>query len=87
MKVSKQVAGIKHWYGQDLLDLQGEPLYAIEYFLKRLGSCILQGCEVTGSTGNYNIAAGLVLLVDEAIGPKVCRFAGVSGVSREQPDS
>ena len=47
MKEHVQKTGIRQWAGEDFIDLQSEPLKAIEGFLKEYGSCIIQGGHTT----------------------------------------
>lgn len=86
MKRHVQQTGVRKYYGDDLIELQSEPLKALEAFFAEYGACILQGCEITESGGGtYDVAAGLVAL--EADDPQGVRrvmampFAGAQGVS------
>ncbi|MFN4249046.1 MAG: hypothetical protein ACK4EY_15060 [Flavipsychrobacter sp.] len=83
MKKHINKAGVKHWYGNHLVDLQTEPLDAIEALLSNYGAFIVSGCEVTpnaGTPANFDIAPGIVA-IDHADGFKVARFAGVTNSS------
>lgn len=56
MKRHVQEPGIRKWSGNDLLDLQGEPLKILDAFFSQWGDCVICGCETTEDT----LAAGLV---------------------------
>lgn len=56
MKRHVQEPGIRKWSGNDLLDLQGEPLKILDAFFSQWGDCVICGCETTKDT----LAAGLV---------------------------
>lgn len=88
MKRHVQTVGVREWAGDDLVDLQREPLEALDAFFAEYGSCIVQGCEITARTddsGTFDVSAGLVAL--EAEDPDGTRrvmtmpFSGASGVA------
>ena len=63
MKEHVQKTGIRQWAGEDFIDLQSEPLKAIEGFLKEYGSCIIQGGHVTSNgNGTFSVSSGLAAL-------------------------
>ncbi len=86
MKRQIQQLGVKRWFGDDLIDLQAEPLKAIEEFFKPYYSCILSGCKVKiDEVDNRHkmITPGLVLFVWEELGQKhsvVAEFEGALGL-------
>lgn len=86
MKRHVQQAGVRKYFGADLIDLQNEPLRVLDAFFAEYGPCIIQGCEVTAADdGKYDVAAGMVAL--EAEGTDSMRrvmampFAGATGVT------
>ena len=88
MKRQTQTVGVRSWAGDDLLELQSEPLKALDAFFAEYGPCIIQGCEAVQTedgAGTYDVAAGLVAL--EADDPDGVRrvmampFAGAKGVA------
>ena len=86
MKRQHAEVGVKYWDNQDFIDLQGEPLRALDGFFAQYGPCIVQGCEVTkASASTFDVTPGLVVLegADHA-GDEVTMvvpFGGVKGVS------
>ncbi len=72
MKRQVQQTGIRKWYGDDFLDIQNESLTAIEAHYAPYGSCIIKGCEVSGTS----IAPGIVF-----IDGKIQRFLGATGLT------
>lgn len=76
-----QEPGIRRWIGEDLIELQSESLCVLDNFFAQYGSCIIKGCEVSGS----GISEGLVALagVDENSDAifKVARFAGAQNIT------
>ena len=63
MKEHIQKTGIRQWAGEDLIDLQSEPLKAIEGIFKEYGPCIIQGGHVTGNgNGTFSVSSGLAAL-------------------------
>lgn len=86
MKRQVQQAGVRKYFGDDLVGLQAEPLAAIDAFFAEHGPCIIQGCEVTSnSAGGYDVAAGMVALDAEDTAEvrrvMVMPFAGAASVS------
>ena len=86
MKRQVQQAGVRKYFGDDLVGLQAEPFAAIDAFFAEHGPCIIQGCEVTSnSAGGYDVAAGMVALDAEDTAEvrrvMVMPFAGAAGVS------
>lgn len=87
MKRHLQKTGVRKFFGQDLVDLQAEPLKALDTFFAQYGACIVQGCEVEPlENDTFNIASGLVAI--EATDPetnmtaiKVMPFGGAEGVA------
>lgn len=79
MKEHVQEYGVRRWAGDDLVELQGEPLEAIQKLVEPYAPCIIQGCEVNAA--EKRIGSGMVALweVDEnnqKKGVKIARFAG-----------
>ena len=56
MKRHVQEPGVRKWSGNDLLDLQSEPLRVIDEFFAQWGDCVICGCAVSEDS----IGAGLV---------------------------
>lgn len=89
MKRHVQTVGVRSWAGDDLVELQREPLAALDAFFAEYGPCIVQGCEISESTdgaGTFDVAPGLVALEadDQAAGLRrvmVMPFLGASGVA------
>lgn len=85
MKRHVQQQGVRQWAGDDLIELQAEPLKAVDGFFKEYGSCILQGCDITAKGNDaYDISAGLIALsgldVDGKPAFKVVPFSGITNV-------
>lgn len=85
MKEQVQKTGVRKWAGQDLVDLQREPLAAITALFEEYVSCIIKGCDVIQKGTTYTITPGMVALsgVDQngQTTFKVAPFAGVDGVT------
>lgn len=85
MKEHVQKTGVRKYAGDDLIELQAEPLKVVQRFFEECGICVIQGCEVTPTGNLYNVAPGVVALSGEdAEGSnafKVVPFAGVDNVS------
>lgn len=85
MKEHIQKPGVRKWAGQDLVDLQHEPLVALTSFFEEYGSCIIKGCEVVQTGDTYTVQPGIVAIAgtDQDGQPtfKVAPFAGISGVT------
>lgn len=85
MKEHVQKTGVRKYAGDDLIELQSEPLKAIQKFFEEYGMCIIQGCTVTPSGNLYNITPGVVALSGtDADGNntfKIVQFAGAENVS------
>lgn len=86
MKRHVQKTGVRQWAGEDLLELQSEPLKAIDDFFSEYGNCVIKGMEVKPAlNGSYDITEGLVALsgVDADSKPafKVVRFAGIESTT------
>lgn len=88
MKRQVQKTGVRKYFGADLVELQSEPLAALDAFFAEYGPCVVQGCEITETpdgSGTYNVAAGLVALTGtDTEGVQrvmVMPFAGAAGVA------
>ena len=85
MKEQVQKTGVRKWAGQDLVDLQREPLAAVTAFFEEYGSCVIKGCDVVPTGNTYTVTPGMVALegTDQNGQPtfKVAPFAGVEGVT------
>lgn len=84
MKRHVQVPGIRQWAAEDFLELQSEPLKALDGFFEEYGPCIIKGCRATKNADEtYNLTAGLVALEGtDAEGNrcfKVVPFSGMVG--------
>jgi hypothetical protein len=77
MKTQVQEAGIRKWFGSDLISLQDEITRAIQFgVLGSKGSnLILSGCIRSGA-GPYTYSAGICLINDQ-----LCDFAGYAGAA------
>lgn len=82
MKEHFQDYGIRKWAGNDLIELQSEPMEALQKLVEPYAPCILQGCEITENGDDITIASGLVALQgkdykgEDCV--KIARFAGVA---------
>ena len=85
MKRHIQQPGVRQWAGDDLVELQAEPMKAIDGFFAEYGPCIIQGCQVADNEdGTYDISSGLLALAGiDANGNdtfKVVPFSGIVSV-------
>lgn len=85
MKRHTQQPGIRQWAGEDLLELQSEPLKALDGFFEEYGPCIIKGCHLTDNgDSTYNLSPGLVALAGtDAAGAttfKVVPFSGIDAM-------
>lgn len=79
MKRHTQVAGVRHYYGEDFIELQSEPLRVLDAIFAPYGNCIVQGCETTATgNGKYNVSAGVVALAGKNHPVMVMPFAGIN---------
>lgn len=85
MKRQTQLAGVRRWYGDDLLELQSEPLKALDGIFGKYGPCIISGCDVMLNGNKYDVSSGLVALKgagpDGATERMVVPFAGATSVA------
>lgn len=85
MKRHTQQPGIRQWAGEDLLELQSEPLKALDGFFEEYGPCVIKGCHLTANGDEtYNLSPGLVALAGtDAAGNatfKVVPFSGIDAM-------
>lgn len=85
MKRHTQQPGIRQWAGEDLLELQSEPLKALDGFFEEYGPCVIKGCHLTDNGDEtYNLSSGLVALAGtDAAGNatfKVVPFSGIDAM-------
>lgn len=85
MKRHTQQPGIRQWAGEDLLELQSEPLKALDGFFEEYGPCVIKGCHLTDNgDSTYNLSPGLVALAGtDAAGNatfKVVPFSGIDAL-------
>lgn len=85
MKRHTQQPGIRQWAGEDLLELQSEPLKALDGFFEEYGPCVIKGCHLTDNgDSTYNLSPGLVALAGtDATGAatfKVVPFSGIDAM-------
>lgn len=85
MKRHTQQPGIRQWAGEDLLELQSEPLKALDGFFEEYGPCVIKGCHLTDNgDSTYNLSPGLVALAGtDATGAatfKVVPFSGIDAL-------
>lgn len=82
MKRHVQKPGVRKWSGDDLLELQGEPLAVLDQFFGRYGDMVIKGCEIDQEAGT--VSAGLVAISGKDVEGKdtykVCPFRGATGV-------
>ena len=83
MKEHFQDYGIRKWAGNDLIELQSEPIEALQKLVEPYAPCILQGCKTTeNEDGSITVEAGLVVLQgkdckgEDCV--KIARFAGIA---------
>ncbi|MCM1042584.1 MAG: hypothetical protein NC396_09210 [Bacteroides sp.] len=86
MKEHTQTTGIRKWAGDDLVELQKEPLDALQALVEPYAPCIIQGCVPTPNKEGmkYTVSPGFVALKgkwlteekEEQTGVKIVRFAG-----------
>lgn len=63
MKEHVQEPGIRKWAGDDLVELQNEPLSALQALVEPYAPCILYGCEVSVVEGStYKLSSGLAAI-------------------------
>ena len=63
MKEHFQDYGARKWAGDDLIELQSEPLAALQALVSPYAPCIVSGCETRADDGGgYTVSAGLVAL-------------------------
>lgn len=83
MKEHVQKPGVRKWAGEDLLELQGETLTALQALVEPYAPCIIQGCGVGQTDGVYQVQPGIVALKgsneDGNACTKIVRFAGYTG--------
>lgn len=88
MKRHVQRVGVRNWAGDDLVDLQREPLAVLDAFFAEYGPCVIQGCGITArpdDSGTFDVAPGLVALeTDDPDGTRrvmTMPFPGATGVA------
>ncbi len=83
MKEHVQKPGVRKWAGEDLIELQGESLTAIQALVEPYAPCVIQGCEVSQDNGVYQVQPGIVALKgsneDGNACTKIVRFSGYTG--------
>lgn len=82
MKRHVQQPGIRKWAAEDLLELQSEPLKALDEFFEEYEPCVIKGCNIFDNEDDtYNISAGLVALKGTDVAGnvtfKIVPFSGV----------
>lgn len=82
MKRHTQQPGIRQWAGEDLLELQSEPLKALDGFFEEYGPCVIKGCHLTDNGDEtYNLSPGLVALAgNDANGNETFKIVPFSGI-------
>lgn len=85
MKRQTQLRGERDWAGDDLVDLQAEPIKAIDAIFAPYPACILSGCNITSAGVNFDVAPGYVSLKGNDHGNNpvslVAPFAGVTATT------
>jgi len=59
MRRHVQKPGVRYWAGDDLIELQSEPLRVVEDFFSQFGNMIISGCEIESEN---SLTDGLVAL-------------------------
>lgn len=87
MKEHFQDYGIRKWAGNDLIELQSEPMEALQKLVEPYAPCILQGCKTTGNEdGSITVEAGLVALQGKDYKGEDCvKIARFVGIANEKP--
>lgn len=80
LRIAPPAVGVRRWHGDEFTTIQADCLDPLQAIVKRAGSCVIDGCVVTGSPGSYAISAGIVG-IDHPDGYKVARFAGATGIA------
>ena len=90
MKRHVQEPGVRKWSGNDLLDLQSEPLRVTDDFFAQWGDCVICGCAVTeNSIGAGRVSIGgmtMPLSASEVATWPIYLVADVEHVQREYAD-
>ena len=75
MKEHTQTMGIRKWAGDDLIELQQEPLDALQALVTPYAPCIIQGCVPTPNDDGktHTVSPGFV-----ALKGKIVRFDGMA---------
>lgn len=60
MKRQIQLRGERDWAGDDLIDLQKEPLKVLDAFFASYDACIVNGCKIVENGDLFNVAPGYV---------------------------
>lgn len=85
MKRQIQLRGERDWAGEDLMDLQKEPLKVLDSFFATYDPCVINGCKMVESGSLFNVTSGYVSLkgndVNGNITSMVVPFAGATSVS------
>lgn len=85
MKKQVQSTGERDWYGDQILIPQDEIWKVLEKWLGQYDQpCILSGCTVTPNGGNWDVAAGILLLKDPTGNYQFCEFAGALNIALPQ---
>ncbi|MDE6308072.1 MAG: hypothetical protein K2L79_04615, partial [Bacteroidales bacterium] len=89
MKEHFQDYGVRKWAGDDLIELQSEPLAALQALVSPYAPCIISGCKVkTDEGGGYIVSAGLVALAGKDVKGEDCvkivRTAGITVPDSQQ---
>ncbi|MDE7090701.1 MAG: hypothetical protein K2O53_03160, partial [Bacteroidales bacterium] len=89
MKEHFQDYGVRKWAGDDLIELQSEPLAALQALVSPYAPCIISGCKVKDDDeGGYTVSAGLVALAGKDVKGEDCvkivRAAGITMADNNQ---
>ncbi|WP_053405005.1 tail fiber protein [Persicobacter sp. CCB-QB2] len=63
MKRQTQDVGIKKWWGDYFVDMQDQIYTVLDRLFSQYGNCVIEGCETTGTAGNWSISEGLVGII------------------------
>jgi len=81
MKEYVQKPGVRPWHGDELVNLQGEPLAVTQTFFSKYGAFVMSGCTYSHDAllNTYTIQSGVVFIKHLTDGWKVARFSVSTG--------
>ena len=87
MKRHIHKTGVRDYHGDDFIELQSEPLKALDAFFAPYPACIVSGCKITQNEDlTFNVSAGMVTLdaqdpETEQLAKHIMPFGGVENVA------